>query len=146
MSYINKSIGADETLVASSKIHWVAFVYPFILILLGLATVQFYVGYFFLLAATLQLLDAIVYRTTTDLAVTDKKLIAKWGLFRRKTIEQRIGKIDTIQVDQGIMGRLLNYGSITVTGSGFAPTPIKTISDPLAFRRAVEVAEDAAPA
>ena len=146
MSYINKSIGADERLVASAKIHWVALVYPTILLILGVATLQFYVGYFFLFAASFQLLGAIVHRTTTDLAVTNKKLIAKWGLFRRQTIEQRIGKIDTIQVDQGIMGRLLNYGSITVTGSGFAPTPIKTIADPLAFRRAVELAEDAVPA
>lgn len=144
MSYLSQALGPDETLVHKAAVHWIVFVWPSLLIVIGfvLAPATSGASMFLVIFGIVSILGAWIYSATTDLAVSSRKVIAKWGLISRKTIEQRLTKVDTVQVDQGILGRLLNYGSITVTGSGFAPTPIKNIADPLSFRRAVEAAED----
>ncbi|MEM6414347.1 MAG: PH domain-containing protein [Pseudomonadota bacterium] len=146
MSYLRKAIGPNETLKYKAKVHWVVFLNPIILMLVGLLLVAATGGFsvILLILGFLGLIGGFIYSATTDLAVTNKKVIAKWGLISRKTIEQRLSKIDTVQVDQSVFGRILNYGSITVTGSGFTPTPIKNIADPMTFRRSVEQAEEQA--
>lgn len=139
MSYLKKAIGANEKLIKKASVHWFIYVWPAIWILLGIITIQFTVG-ILLLIGLVTLIGAFIYQATTDLAVTDKKIIAKWGLISRNTIEQRLTKIDTIQVNQGIFGRIFGFGSILVTGSGVSATPIKNIANPLEFRRNVEQA------
>jgi uncharacterized membrane protein YdbT with pleckstrin-like domain len=79
-----------------------------------------------------------IQRATTDLGVTNKRVIAKAGLISRRTVEQRIQKIESIRVNQGILGRMLDYGTIMVHGTGGATTPIRNVADPFAFKRAVE--------
>jgi len=82
------------------------------------------------------------YRST-ELAVTNKRVIAKFGFIRRSTIELQIGKIESVQVDQGILGRIFNFGTLIIAGGGTAQAPIPGISDPLAFRRAFVQAQEA---
>jgi uncharacterized membrane protein YdbT with pleckstrin-like domain len=72
---------------------------------------------------------------TTELAITNKRVIAKFGLIRRNTIEMNISKVESIQVDQGILGRMFNFGSILVAGAGDPKAPIPGISEPLKFRK-----------
>jgi uncharacterized membrane protein YdbT with pleckstrin-like domain len=86
------------------------------------------IGLVFLLRAWL------VYRTT-ELAITTKRIVSKTGIIRRSTMELRLDKIESIKVDQHIMGRLLNFGSITLAGTGGDKTPIECISAPLEFQR-----------
>ena len=74
---------------------------------------------------------------TTELALTNKRVIAKVGLIRRKTVELRLEKVESLMVNQGILGRMLNYGSVSVTGTGGTKTPIPYISDPASFRMVV---------
>lgn len=71
---------------------------------------------------------------STELAITDRKIIAKYGFISRKTIELRLDKVETVSVDQGVFGRMFNYGTISVAGAGH-PVPIKGISDPILFRK-----------
>ncbi len=144
MGYLEQSIGPRERLLFEAKVHWIVYAAPVFWMIVGvvLAPVTYYISLILTIGGLIALIGALIYSSTTDLAVTDKKIIAKWGLISRRTIEQRLGKVDTVQVDQGILGRILDYGNITVTGSGFAPTPIKLIAKPLTFRRAVEAAED----
>ena len=83
---------------------------------------------------------------TTELAITNKRVIAKFGLVSRSTIEINLQKIESIQVNQGILGRILNYGSIVVSGAGNPQAPIPGISSPLQFRRAfVDTQESKSP-
>ena len=83
---------------------------------------------------------------TTELAITNKRVIAKFGLVSRSTIEINLQKIESIQVNQGILGRILNYGSIVVSGAGNPQAPIPGISSPLQFRRAfVDTQESNSP-
>lgn len=73
---------------------------------------------------------------TTELGITNKRVIAKSGLIRRNTIEINLQRIESIRVNQGIFGRMLNYGSIVVAGAGNPHAPIAGISDPMEFRKA----------
>lgn len=81
---------------------------------------------------------------STELAITTKRLIVKHGFIRRNTIEINIHKVESIQVEQGVMGRLLDYGTLVVSGTGTSHAPIAGIAEPMAFRRAFVEAQDAA--
>ena len=81
---------------------------------------------------------------STEIAVTTKRLIVKHGFIRRRTIEININKVESIQVDQGMMGRMLNYGTLVISGTGTSHAPITGISEPMAFRKAFIEAQDAA--
>jgi len=76
----------------------------------------------------------LTYRTT-ELAITDKRIIAKRGILHHSSMELRLDKIESIQVDQPLLGRLLNYGAVTLAGTGGDKTPIESISDPVEFQK-----------
>jgi uncharacterized membrane protein YdbT with pleckstrin-like domain len=92
------------------------------------------------------LLMAYIRYKTTELAVTNKRVIAKFGFISRHTIEMNINKVESIQVVQSVMGRLLNFGTLTIAGTGTQQAPIPGISDPMGFRKAFMSAQDQAVA
>jgi uncharacterized membrane protein YdbT with pleckstrin-like domain len=125
-NYIEQVLGRDEEIIATARI-----------------TGWIYFGPALLTIVTLGLLCPVllipgIQRATTDLGVTNKRVIAKSGLISRHTVEQRIQKIESIRVNQGMMGRMLDYGTIMVHGTGGATTPIRNVASPFAFKRAVE--------
>lgn len=107
------------------------------------------VGFIFLFAMGLGLifwLIAYIRYKTTEMAVTNKRIIAKFGFISRTTIELNLRKAESIQVHQGILGRLFNFGSIVVSGGGSPQAPVPGISRPLEFRRAFLAAQEATDA
>lgn len=98
-------------------------------IILGVILLPFFgLGLLFLVSA------AITYYTT-ELAVTNRRIIAKFGLIARSTIEMDLTKVETLRVDQSILGRIFKFGSITVNGAGNPQTPIPGINSPMQFRK-----------
>lgn len=91
-------------------------------------------------------LAAFIRYNTTELAVTNKRIIAKFGLISRTTVELNLHKAESIQVKQGILGRIFNFGSILVSGGGIVQAPVPGISAPLEFRRAFLAAQEEASA
>ena len=90
----------------------------------------------------LMLVMGLVYYLTTELAVTNKRIISETGFIRRKTVEINIAKLESIMVDQGILARIFKFGSVTASGTGGSIAPIKGIYNPLAFRKlALETSE-----
>lgn len=85
---------------------------------------------------------AFVKYRTTELAVTTRRLITKFGFISRKTVELNIHKVESIQVEQSVMGRMLDYGTLVVSGGGAPQAPIPGISNPIAFRKAFIEAQD----
>jgi uncharacterized membrane protein YdbT with pleckstrin-like domain len=87
---------------------------------------------------------AYVRIKSTELAVTSKRLIVKKGFIRRSTIEINLAKVESIQVDQEMLGRMLNFGTLVISGTGTSHAPITGIADPMAFRKAFIEAQDSA--
>ncbi|MGC1579753.1 MAG: PH domain-containing protein [Beijerinckiaceae bacterium] len=159
MSYIEQSLGEGEVVRHVAHKHWVIFVVPVFQLLVGLVLVGIgykisdlwvwlgwlmrVLGLIVVVFGALHLLGAWLTRVTTELAVTNRKVIGKWGLISRRTIEQRLDKVDSIEVEQTILGRILGYGTVEVRGSGVTMTPLRMIADPLTFRRRVEDALNA---
>jgi uncharacterized membrane protein YdbT with pleckstrin-like domain len=79
---------------------------------------------------------------TTELAITTRRVIVKHGFVRRRTVEISINKVESIQVDQGILGRMFNFGTLVIAGAGAPQAPITGISSPMAFRKAFIEAQD----
>ena len=88
------------------------------------------------------LIVAYIRYKTTELAITNKRVIAKTGFISRQTVELNINKIESIQVNQSILGRIFNFGTLIISGAGNPQAPIPNISDPMAFRRAFMESQD----
>ncbi|MFA5591937.1 MAG: PH domain-containing protein [Micavibrio sp.] len=80
----------------------------------------------------------MIVKVTTEIAITNKRLVYKRGLVARYVGEINIDRIEGVNVLQGILGRLLNYGRIMVRGMGVGEVVLPPIEDPLKFRRAIE--------
>ena len=106
------------------------------------AGVLYGIGLLVLFAALLFIWPFIA-RWSTELAITDKRLIAKYGVLSTHSIEIRFDKIETVRVTQGLIGKVLNYGDIVVTGTGSTFDPIRSIANPMAFRAALNQAMEA---
>jgi uncharacterized membrane protein YdbT with pleckstrin-like domain len=94
------------------------------------------------LLGAIPLVAALAAYRTTELALTTKRVIAKFGVVRRQTVELKLARVESVQVRQGIVGRLFGYGSLVVAGAGTPAAPIAGISSPMLFRRMVFEAQE----
>ena len=90
------------------------------------------------------ILVALIRRGTSELVLTDRRIIAKRGFIARNTVEMQIAKVESLHVHQGLMGRMLDYGDVTVVGTGSSLEPLRGICGPLELRR--KLGEIASPA
>jgi len=77
------------------------------------------------------------HRLTTETDVTDRRVVHKTGFIKRRTFEIALDKIESVDVEQSILGRIFNYGDVTIMGVGEGKQTIATIASPLAFRSAI---------
>lgn len=142
MSYVDENLLRDESVVHRAKVSWMPLVPPLALLFLFSLAIRS-IAFGLVIAIPVVLIMALRI-FSTELAITNKRVIAKFGLIRRSTVELKLDRVEGLRVQQGIFGRLLNYGSIIVSGTGITQTPVPGIDDPLAFRRAcMQHAEDA---
>jgi len=147
--YVESVIGKGEIVLYRARLSllsfWLWFVFGGLLVLSSLGLIAGSIaskttslgGFVFgeLAVAALLFLRPILARLTTELVITNRRIIAKFGIISRSTIELNLSKIESIRVEQGLLGRLLNYGDVMVIGTGGSQEPIKRISHPLEFRR-----------
>jgi uncharacterized membrane protein YdbT with pleckstrin-like domain len=91
----------------------------------------------FLLFAAVAWVRAAIRQWTTELAVTDRRVIYKAGLISRHTLEMNRSKIESVDVNQSLLGRVLSFGTIIVRGTGGSLEPIRLVRDPLHFRSCI---------
>lgn len=125
MSYIDDSLIEGERILHRARISWWS---QFGLIVIGLLLLVVVAGLFFLIAAWINV-------ASTEIAITNRRIIAKFGFIRRSTVEINLEKVEALRVEQGFLGRMLNYGTVFISGAGTSVAPIKDIADPLVFRR-----------
>jgi uncharacterized membrane protein YdbT with pleckstrin-like domain len=121
----------DSNLMAEEKVLYRAHTSKWSLmpmILLGILLLVVVVGLFILVWAWIK------YKTT-EFAVTDRRVIAKSGLVSRRTVEMFLDKVESLNVEQTVAGRLFNYGTVTIRGTGATQEPFGEISAPLELRK-----------
>ena len=149
MRYVRRVLQPGETIVYTTKLHWLIYINTILLlficiILAGAAiatsdsqNISLAFGIAAVIFALLTLsagLRAFIRRATTELAVTDHRVIYKSGLLSRHTIEMNRDKVESVDVDQSLLGRIFGYGTVVVRGTGGSLEPIRNIGDPLTFR------------
>ena len=150
MSYIDNNLMGGEQVIYRTKLHWAAIGIPIIftviialiiLVLLFTGGDAAAVGYFFLLflfIAIIRVISSFIAFKTSEIGVTNKRILIKVGWIRRTSLETLLTKVEGIQVNQGILGRILNYGTIVIKGTGGTNTPFHKIEAPLEFRKKVQ--------
>ena len=131
-SYVEAALIPGEKILYQGRVSWWSVWH---LLLGGVLLLVFVVGLVFLIWAWIRV-------KSTELAITNKRVIAKFGFISRNTMEISIQKVESIQVQQSLMGRMLDYGTLIVSGTGSSHAPIPSISDPMAFRRAFVEAQE----
>jgi uncharacterized membrane protein YdbT with pleckstrin-like domain len=152
MGYIDRILQPGERRLYAGKIHWVVYLPALVLGAVALTLWMFattreaegflttlcrYGAVLFLLAAVGAVLWAWFNAWTTELQITDRRIIYKEGFIRRRTREMNMDKVESVDVDQSILGRIFDYGDITVHGTGETQEPFKMVAAPLEFRNHV---------
>ena len=134
--YVQKTLLKDEKVTFETWYHWIIYFWPAVL----LAAAVFTFGWT-LIVAIPWWISSWVNRGTSEFAITNKRVIVKVGWIRRQTIEIHLSKVESVDVVQGIFGRMLGWGTITVVGTGGSREPFNLIANPLEFRRAVQAVQ-----
>lgn len=149
MSYVRSVLQKNEELRFESRLHWMVYVAPS----LGLPIAAAFLAYYvhdgsrnpFIAYAGLALagftaflfLAAWVRRVSTEIAVTNRRVIHKQGLIWRRTTEVILERVEGVDVSQSIPGRLFGFGTVTIKGAGATIAPIHALDDPIGFSNAI---------
>ena len=125
MSYIDDSLIEGELILHRARVSWWS-VCGYVI--LGIVLLVVVIGLVFLVMAWVKV-------RSTEIAITNRRVIAKFGFIKRDTVEINLDKVEALRVEQGFLGRMLNYGTVLISGAGTSVAPIRDIADPLVFRR-----------
>jgi uncharacterized membrane protein YdbT with pleckstrin-like domain len=140
MSFIQKNLLNGENLVYRGRLHWIVFSLPILFLVMAFPFFTdggntSFIGGLFILLSTLTGIVSLINYSTSEFGITNKRVIVKIGFIRTSSVEVLLTKVEGIQVNQGILGRILGYGSLVVSGTGGTQDPFHRISNPLEFRR-----------
>ena len=129
MPYIEESLSAGEQIVGFFRLHWISRRWMALWIVLAIPTVG--------ITLILVLFEFLRLRSIEQ-GVTNKRVIYKKGIISRKSEEMKLNSIETVEIDQGIAGRIFGFGDVTVTGRGLSNVVFKSVDDPMAVKRKIE--------
>ena len=146
MPYVDRVLQEGESVRHIARISWVTYLPGLFLwavagVLAGILPSEPALHFFVLTVAaivfiigTILLARAWFYRVTTEIAVTDRRVIYKRGFIRRYTVEMHMDKVESVDVDQSIFGRMLDYGDVIIHGTGMGLEPLSHVDHPLELR------------
>jgi len=146
MSYVQSVLQPGEQVRHTAKLHWIMYWPGLALMLAALAAfvlaerqdrahmVLIYLAGVLAVIALLFLLREWFIQWTTEIAVTNRRVIHKTGFIRRQTNEMNLDKVESVQVDQSILGRILNYGHVTFLGTGEGFETLRLVAAPIELR------------
>jgi len=161
MSYVQKVLLPGEQVIYETGLHWLVYLRAMVFSLLAVAAAVVAIvlaggtqaggaqavaamiawGVTALLGAMgfFAFLSAAIRRATTELAVTDQRIVYKAGIISRHTLEMNRSKVESVDVDQSILGRIFSYGTVVLRGTGGSLEPMENIEHPLTFRSRITV-------
>ena len=154
MSYVDENLIPGESALYRTGLHWIVLVWPmFWALSFGVLGLAFLVisgsvrvnppgsaaiaGLVLLGLGATAAVIGFLRRAATEMAVTNKRVVVKTGVLSRRTYEILLSKIESIHVEEGLLGKMLGYGSVVVRGTGGTPEPFYRIAHPLELRRQV---------
>ena len=124
MSYLEQSLSAGEKVETVFRLHWTAWL-P--------------VWFWAILVVTLPIALYVFLRLKyQEQGVTNKRVVLKKGIIGRQSEEMKLKSIETVEIDQGVLGRILGFGTVRVTGRGVSDIVFSGVEDPIAVKRAIE--------
>ncbi len=159
MSYVQANLVPGEAVVYETRLHWIVMLGHLIVggLLLGLPGVCLLAyaasqremdstnlhlmeggGVALVVCGVVVILMGMLRRNATEMAVTNRRVVIKTGLASRKTIEMLLNKVESIEVSEPALGRMLGYGTIVMIGTGGTPEPFHKVAHPLEFRSQVQ--------
>lgn len=153
MSYIDKSLLDGEEVVYLTRRHKIIFTLPVVWLLLSAVfltiktffpqkpevdiVLMVFCGIFLTMALVHAMMIWVQY-LSTEFGVTNQRVIVKEGFIKRNIIEIFLNRVESVQVDQSVLGRILNFGTIIVSGTGGVADPLTVIRAPLEFKKQVQ--------
>jgi uncharacterized membrane protein YdbT with pleckstrin-like domain len=149
MGYAERVLQPGETIAYRARLHWVIYLAGMVMIglaigfaipaaiiktdairigLLGVAAIALLLGLF-------QMLRAWLRAVNTEIIVTSKRVIYKTGFISRSTVEMNLDKVESVLVQQTLVGRMIDYGTVIIRGVGAGLEPIRNIGAPLMLHR-----------
>jgi uncharacterized membrane protein YdbT with pleckstrin-like domain len=150
--YIDDILQPGEKVLYSTNAHWIFFLPAILLWVLAavffllsgmvpagsaLIVVCWALAAIIAVVALYRTITAWFHRWTTETDVTNLRVVHKTGFISRKTFEMSLDKVESVDVTQSIMGRLFDFGDVTIMGVGEGKETISTIASPLAFRNSI---------
>ena len=142
MSYIQQVLQPGETVRYQGSVSWVLYLVPIGLAVAGLSQQLSDRSDGLLLRSAspsplILALRAWFIRWTTEIAVTNFRVIYAQGFIQRRSVEIHMDKVESVDVDQSVLGRMLDYGTVIVRGTGATLEPFRDIDRPIDFRNQV---------
>jgi uncharacterized membrane protein YdbT with pleckstrin-like domain len=153
MGYVDQNLISGEKVTYRAGLHWTVFALPVlsaaVLSILGVIALIWgwasefswifaIAGGILILIACILLIKVWIRKSSAEFAVTNKRVILKTGFIQKDAAEIFLAKIESVGVDQTILGRMLDYGSIIIRGTGGSQQPFPDLSRPLEFRRQIQ--------
>jgi uncharacterized membrane protein YdbT with pleckstrin-like domain len=154
VKYYQRVMRPDETLAFHTSVHWIVYWPAVLFLLLAIvaevvkvalelqgreATACDAAAIVFVVLAVIAFLRAFFRRLSTEIVVTNSRVIFKRGLFSRHTVEMNVSKIETVDVEQTLWGRLFSYGDVVIRGTGGSFEPLIGVARPLQLRNTILV-------
>lgn len=114
-NYVQDNLNKGEKIIYEASLHWIIY-----LSLRGFLTL---------------FIAPAIEMSTSEFAITNKRIIIKLGLISRRTLELNLQKLESINIDQGIFGRMMGYGTVIVIGTGGTRMSYDKVANPAEFRR-----------
>ena len=124
MGYIEDSLTPGEEVVAHFSLHWKVWIVPVLLTLLVITIpVAFYMA---------------LKIWNLEYGLTTKRVVYKHGIIGRETEEMQLSSVETVEIRQTVMGRILGYGEIQLTGRGTSDLNLTGMARPLEVKKQIE--------
>lgn len=142
MSYTNRNLLANEEVRYRASLHWIIYVPTIIWLMLGFVFEGASIAWIFVFIAICSFFRALLRKLGSEFILTNKRVVLRQGIISRKTVEIILAKCEGVSVDQGVLGRILNYGTLVVTTGG-ATSRFNFVKGPVTFRNRVNEEIDA---
>lgn len=149
MKYIDRVLGKNEEIVHETGLHWIVFLTPIACLTIafvavrdlnlndvGKTPVAAFVAIIFGAMGLYGLIRSLIDWLTTEIAVTTHRVVYKRGLIARDTIEINFNRIEGLDIKQSILGRILNFGTVVIRGTGIGVQPMRDVAGPIDLRKA----------